>query len=575
MANISKIKIPGDNTEYIIKDNSQTYSNHRHYDSDIVPLVHKVYESTSYYGTTNDWANTSWYFMSVKPDEWYKPWRVKLKVHTYCPAYSSYHSYTWSTICGREAGTIYANWNEKYSSAHTYLTYYPLKKAGFDAGYGHAIGVSIYNADSRTSSAYYRTFEIDYYECENCTVTILDTPVKWANWSGTGTTNYGYFTYFDATSRGLQETSDSNEVESRVTYFAGKTGIKGIWATSLFMEDANGTYQNICTASDGTVTANNRTTATTKIANTNGFKVGSTIYYANSNYNANTAISGWGVVYSSVSAFDSRYALNTTLTATSLTAYAPVYLVGTIDPLDGLYYLDTVWWTQTPNDPDKVYVLIGGCYDSSTSYCRISLNNYNPWYYYNGSSLVRFIGDAQTINGHTVEADVPANAKFTDTTYTFTNGGTNKFTVTPSGGTAQDVTFTASDSTKVAKAGDAMTGTLRISTGSASYGEGIRINLSSSGYSTLLLGASSSSTSGTADGAYWIGTGSAASYKRKLYIGHNCSTASKTYFYADSSTQYSPHLRVGGDVFITPSNADTGCKMQYNSTTESLDFIFA
>ena len=128
---------------------------------------------------------------------------------------------------------------------------------------------------------------------------------------------------------------------------------------------------------------------------------------------------------------------------------------------------------------------------------------------------------------------------------------------------------------KVSKTGDTMSGTLTISTGSASYGEGIRINLSSSGYSTLLLGASSSSTSGTMDGAYWIGTGSASGNKRKLFIGHNCSTISKTYFYADSSSQQSPNLRVGGDVFITPSNADTGCKMQYNSTTQSLDFIFA
>ena len=128
---------------------------------------------------------------------------------------------------------------------------------------------------------------------------------------------------------------------------------------------------------------------------------------------------------------------------------------------------------------------------------------------------------------------------------------------------------------KVSKTGDKMSGTLTISTGSASFGEGVRINLSSSGYSTLLFGAPSSSTSGTADGAYWVGTGSNENYKRKLYVGHNGSTQSKTYFYADSSSQQTPNLRVGGDVFITPSNADTGCKMQYNSTTESLDFVFA
>lgn len=63
------------------------------------------------------------------------------------------------------------------------------------------------------------------------------------------------------------------------------------------------------------------------------------------------------------------------------------------------------------------------------------------------------------INGVTVGND----PKFTDnnTTYTFA-GGANKITVTPSGGTAQDVNITVSDSTKVAKAGDTMTGSLQI-----------------------------------------------------------------------------------------------------------------
>ena len=58
------------------------------------------------------------------------------------------------------------------------------------------------------------------------------------------------------------------------------------------MEDSVGTYQNICTASDGTVTSNNRTNATTKIANTSGFKVGGPIYYTNTTYAANTNITG-------------------------------------------------------------------------------------------------------------------------------------------------------------------------------------------------------------------------------------------------------------------------------------------
>lgn len=50
--------------------------------------------------------------------------------------------------------------------------------------------------------------------------------------------------------------------------------------------------------------------------------------------------------------------------------------------------------------------------------------------------------NATTVNGHTVNIDVPANAKFTDTTYTFATGDTNgTFKVTPLGGTAQNVSI--------------------------------------------------------------------------------------------------------------------------------------
>lgn len=414
MSDISSIKLP-DSSTYTLKDQTQNRSNHRHYDGDLIPLVHKVYESTSYYATANDYANATWYFMSIKPDEWYKPWRVKLKVHTYCPNYSSYHSYTWSTICGRSDGAIYANWNERNAIAHTLIIVNPLKNAGFTAGYGHALGISIYNADNRTSSAYYRTFEVEYYECENCTVTFLDTPVKWASWDGTGSTNYGTSILFDANARGLKETGDDNTYWNNcITYFGGKTGSKGIWATSLFMMDAYGTYQNICTASDGTVTSSNRTTATTKIANTNGFIVGGTLYLTTTSYSADTNIAGQNVVYSSYGLIDSRYAFNTTLTAGSLTVYKPLYLVGTIHN-DGLYYLDSTWWTQTPNDTSKIYILVGGVFDSTTSNCRIILYEQNKWYRYDGTNLIEISNDSRTVNGHTVQSDVPSGAVFTDT----------------------------------------------------------------------------------------------------------------------------------------------------------------
>ena len=60
--------------------------------------------------------------------------------------------------------------------------------------------------------------------------------------------------------------------------------------------------------------------------------------------------------------------------------------------------------------------------------------------------------DAGSVNGYTVAKSVPSDAVFTDTTYTFA-GGTNKFTVTPSGGSAQTVTVTPSITNNVTGSG--------------------------------------------------------------------------------------------------------------------------
>ena len=63
---------------------------------------------------------------------------------------------------------------------------------------------------------------------------------------------------------------------------------------------------------------------------------------------------------------DLRYSTNC---ATSLVAYKPVYLVGTVGS-DGLFYLDATWWTQTlPSTEDgKVYVYVGETYSTYQIY---------------------------------------------------------------------------------------------------------------------------------------------------------------------------------------------------------------
>ena len=103
-----------------------------------------------------------------------------------------------------------------------------------------------------------------------------------------------------------------------------------------------------------------------------------------------------------------------------MTPYEPIYLVGTLHE-DGLFYLDSTWWTQNPNDTGKVYIHVGGVYDCTTSNIRISIYEENIWYVYDGTRLVeldhkRILMLQSQLGNHTVASDVPANAVFTDTT---------------------------------------------------------------------------------------------------------------------------------------------------------------
>ena len=52
---------------------------------DLVPTIKKTYASTSYYATAASNDAAVFYFMSVKPTSWYRPWTVKFKIRSYCP----------------------------------------------------------------------------------------------------------------------------------------------------------------------------------------------------------------------------------------------------------------------------------------------------------------------------------------------------------------------------------------------------------------------------------------------------------------------------------------------------------
>lgn len=194
----------------------------------------------------------------------------------------------------------------------------------------------------------------------------------------------------------------------------------------------------------------NATTTYTKTLNSAAFDPFLPIYY----YNSTTAINagsnaGASALYTHVS-FDCRYSMNIqsdgTAGSTALTAHLPVYIVASYNEATGeatlvnntsaTSYLDRSSIVQAlpaSNLSGKILIYLGRAY----SKYQIELSHKHPVYKWDSVNSIWApfggLGDGNT-------------------TYTF-SGGTNKFTVTPSGGTAQDVTITPSITNNVTGSG--------------------------------------------------------------------------------------------------------------------------
>ena len=375
------------------------------------PIQSKTYANTSYYATSSgSWEAASWYFMSVKPDTWDKPWKIRIRVHSFCPGYTNVESYTDALITGRRDGLAYSNYTERLDTAHYYIPYYTLKKAGFDAGLGHAIGVSILYGTGYTTAAYYRTFEVDFYESENCTVTFFDTPIKWSNWTNGNTTNYNNLGSLDAVTRGYTESGDRNDVnyQNRI-YYTYKKPYATLYRYQILLSRANGTLLPVNSVDNAPSNIN-------KTLTTEEFDPFGEIYYYNSSTTRTTSQNlDNNVLYRQILA-DLRYSFNiTNESGKCLTSSQPVYIVATPQS-NGMAKLASPALVQAlPSTEDgKIYIYIGQAYPDTYPY-RTELPLYHPIYWYKNGTIRQYFGDAATVNNHTVASDVPANAVFTDT----------------------------------------------------------------------------------------------------------------------------------------------------------------
>ena len=287
----------------------------------------------------------------------------------------------------------------------------------------------------------------------------------------------------------------------------------GMARYSLILQVDESHWESLVSTSD---------TGTSKVKNTNGFLL-TTILYQNGNTYASGANAGQSSVWYTISGFDTRYSTNG---GQFSAAGKPFYIVGTITD-DKFYLKDTTWWADElpAQDDGNVYWYVGQFYNSYSC----TLSPIHPIYDYIDGEwrvITEYSRNSITVNGHTVEKDVPSDAVFTDTTYTFDTGDSNgQIKVTPSGGTTQNVSV-----------------------------KGLAAGAYASTY------AKSDSAGGPATSVK--GTAGVANAYRHVWFSD---TNTETYRNYDDDFKYNPS---------TNSVKVSGAYMTYNATTKSLDFTF-
>lgn len=349
--------------------------------NDLVPFASKTYTDIIGNSSDNAQAYNAFYFGSVRPNSFTETWEVRYRVRAWVPANSNFEAVSDVTFKGDQASiNAYAIFNHIYSTSYRPVYYhnvYRLKSAGYTAGYGHALGISLSDSNSRGDTSLKRSFTVELLYTKNCTATLNDTAVLWANWTGTGTTNYNDIVTYNFSSNGLQETGDNDDTcQLRAYYERYLVGTNTLYGYSLCSITNDDTLQGFVLS---------KTTNTGKTKNSATFKIGAPLYYYNSNTDKATGTyTGDNTLQLQQSGIDLRYSTNC---ASTLTLNKPVYLVGT--PSGNNYTLADTWWTQTlPSAEDgKIYIYLGISYSAY----QICWTVNHPIYWYKDGALREYI----------------------------------------------------------------------------------------------------------------------------------------------------------------------------------------
>ena len=327
-------------------------------------------------------------------DAWYIRYRMYIDLESESSSISPYNKYCHGVYECRVgfSGTalLYEIFNQMYSTsyrpiyAHVFAGYANSTEEGvttsWETKYANRatnpvkIGMRIQSAYADTQPRHYR---IELIETYNCSFEFLNAFETYGNIYS----NIKYGTCPTVTSdNGLQENGDANDITTmQLTYSQVTAGASGIKMYSIIMQDAYGKWQSLTSTSG---------TGVSKTVNQNGFRLGSKLYYINRNSDvaANASLTT-SQLRSNNAIIDLRYSLNINTTSGhigNLVPYKPLYIVGSVNASDGLFYLDTpLWWTQDePSTEDgKVYIKV----------CEAIYNDYANDRCYRGD----FFGDGQ------------------------------------------------------------------------------------------------------------------------------------------------------------------------------------
>ena len=411
MADISKLKLPN-GSEYDLK----VYTDH------IAPMMSKTF--TGVVGTANTDVDCTFFFGTIKPVSYYDIWKIKYRVYAHITGTAStYNQYAQArsevTLFGSEnTYQAYHILNQIHHTSYRpayYNTIYNLKKAGVDAGLGHALGIGLRYSWNAYSSSYPREITIQILQCENCQFTFLDNMVKWTALSNFNTTNYETYRQLDFAVNGLQQTSDNNDVNYQNKIYYSGTSLKAYAAggryTLTFTKNSN--YVLPITSTD------NSTSGGAKTYTTESFDPFGEIYYRNASgaIAAEDQIAN-ATLYRQI-IVDARYSFTGVLNGSSsvMVANKPVYIVCT-PQLDGFVKLaENPLSFELPNSEDGLYYILLG-YAYNTYQFELLLNH--PVYQYKNGKIFQLNKN----NEGSLIKNIPVNNKniLSGTVVTFSDG---------------------------------------------------------------------------------------------------------------------------------------------------------